>query len=114
MYKSYKHTKLFCFQIFGHSLLSEIEFIATRCFLQTVFVRSSRYTLSFTNYSDRKMAIWCFNKTIACGTIASVALVYYIIVLHNRKEKKETDSKLEYIYSIKICFHIFLFEVFVE
>ncbi|XP_018337686.1 PREDICTED: uncharacterized protein LOC108745813 [Trachymyrmex septentrionalis] len=39
------------------------------------------------------MAIWCFNKTIAYGTIASVAfLVYYITVLHNRKEKKEADK----------------------
>lgn len=38
------------------------------------------------------MAIWCFNKTIAYGAIASVALVYYIIVLHNRKEEKKTDT----------------------
>jgi len=43
------------------------------------------------------MATWGFNKTIAYGAIASVALVYYIIVLHNRKEKKKTDSKLESI-----------------
>jgi len=41
------------------------------------------------------MAIWYFNKTIACGTaIAAAALTYCIITLHNRREKKETDSKL--------------------
>ena len=57
------------------------------------------------------MATWGFNKTIAYGAIASVALVYYIIVLHNRKEKKKTDSKLESI-QMKSAFVVCWFEIF--
>ncbi|CAL1680618.1 unnamed protein product [Lasius platythorax] len=36
------------------------------------------------------MAFWWFNKTIACGTTAFAALFYCVIILRNRKEKKET------------------------
>ncbi|XP_024891619.1 uncharacterized protein LOC112467297 [Temnothorax curvispinosus] len=39
------------------------------------------------------MAIWCLSKTIACGTaIATAALIYYITILHNRRDKKEMDK----------------------
>lgn len=50
------------------------------------------------------MAIWWFNKTIVCGTTAIAALFYYVIILRNRKKNKEINSKLKYIYLIKMCF----------
>lgn len=83
-----------------YTLLSNIQFNVTR-FLQAVFVRSSHFTevkLSFT-HSDIEMAIWCFSKTVFGTTIASAAFIYCIIILHNRKEKKETDSKLKCVYN---------------
>jgi len=60
--------------------------------------------LSFTD-CDSEMAIWCFGKAIACGTtIVSAALVYCIIILHNRRENKKTDSKFECVYLTETCF----------
>lgn len=54
--------------------------------------------------SSSKMAIQWFNKTIVCGTTAVAALFYCVVILRNRKENKEIDSKLKCIYLIKIRF----------
>lgn len=49
------------------------------------------------------MAIWWFNKTLACSTTAFAALFYYVIIVRNRNEKKETGSKLKCIYLIEFA-----------